>query len=53
MFILSWIFSALELWSVNHTWIYKNSELKALKNITFVGKVSNNRPNDLLDVNVY
>ena len=53
MLILSSIFSGLELWSVNHTWIYQNSELKDLKNIIFLGEISNNSPNDLLGTNAY
>ena len=48
MFILSSISSGLEFWSVSHTSIYENSELKVLKNINFLGKTFNNLPNDLL-----
>ena len=48
MFILSSISSGLEFWSVSHTSIYENSELKVLKNIIFLGKTFNNLPNDLL-----
>ena len=33
MFILSSISSGLEFWSVNHTSIYENSELKVFNNI--------------------
>ena len=33
MFILSSISSGLEFWSVNHTSIYENSELRVFKNI--------------------
>ena len=33
MFILSFIFRGLELWSVNHTSIYENSELNIFKKI--------------------
>ena len=40
MFILSSISSGLE--SVNHTSIYKNSELKVFKNIKLLGEISNN-----------
>ena len=36
MFILSSISSGLEFWSVNHTSIYENSELKVFKNIKFL-----------------
>ena len=41
MFILSSISSGLEFWSVNHTSIYENSELKVFKNMKFLGKMSN------------
>lgn len=39
IFILSSIFSALVLWSVKHSSIYENSELKDFKNINkrFIG----------------
>ena len=53
MFILSSIYSALEFWSVSHTSMYKNSELKVLKNIKFWGKTCNNWPNGLLGPNIY
>ena len=36
MFILSSISSGLEFWSVNHTSIYENSELKVFNNIKFL-----------------
>ena len=42
MFILSSISSALEFWSVNHTSIYENPELKVFKNMTFFYEISNN-----------
>ena len=42
MFILSSISSGLEFLSVNHTAIYKNSELNVLKNIKFLGEISDN-----------
>ena len=45
--------SDLEFWSVNHTSIYKNSELKVFKNIKLLGKISNNWPNHLLGTDVY
>ena len=38
MFILSSISRGLELWSVNHTSIYENSELKGFRNIWFFVK---------------
>ena len=53
MFILSSISSDLEFWSVNHTSIYENSELKVFKNIKFLGEISNHWPNNLLGTNVY
>ena len=53
MFVLSSISRGLEFWSVNHTSIYENSELKAFKNIKFLGEISNNWRNDLLGTNVY
>ena len=33
--------------------IYKHFELNVFKNITFLGEISNNWPNDLLGTNVY
>ena len=33
--------------------MYENSELQAFKNIKFLGEISNNLPNDLLETNVY
>ena len=45
MLILSSISSGLELWSVNHTSMYENSELNVFTNITFLGEISNNWPN--------
>ena len=53
MFILSSISNSLEFWSRNHTSIHEYSELKIFKNMTFVGKISNNIPNDLLETNVH
>ena len=47
MFISSSISSNLELWSVNHTLIYENSESKFFKNIKCLGEISNNWPSDL------
>ena len=52
MFILSSISSALEFWSVNHTSVYENSELKVFKNIKFLNEISSNWRNDLLGTNV-
>ena len=51
--ILSSISSALEFWSVNHTSVYQNSELKVFKHIKFLGEISSNWPNDLLGTNVF
>ena len=51
MFILSSISSHLEFWSVNHTSVYKNSELNVFKNIKSLGEIYNNWPNDLLGIN--
>ena len=53
MFILSSVYSGLQFWSVNYTSIYENSELNVLKNITYLGEISSNWPNDLLGINVY
>ena len=53
MFILSVISSGLKFWSVNHSSIHENSELKVLNSIKFFGEVSNNWPNDLLGTNAY
>ena len=47
MFILSSISSGLEFWSVNHTSIYENSQLKVFKNVELLGEISDNLPNDL------
>ena len=46
MFISSPITSGLEFWLVNHTSIYKNSELKILKNIKALGELFNTLPNN-------
>ena len=53
MFILSSMSRGLEFWSVIHTSVYENSELHVFKTINFLGEVSNNWPNDLLETNVY
>ena len=42
MLILSSISSGLEFRSVKHTSIYENYELKAFKNIKFLGEISYN-----------
>ena len=49
MHILSSIPSGLEFWWINHTSIYRNSESNVFKNIKFLGEISNNSPNDLLE----
>ena len=49
MFILPFISSGLEFWSVNQTSIYENSESKMFRNIRFLDEISNNWPNDLLE----
>ena len=53
MLILSSISTGLGFCSVNHTSLYKYSELKVVKNIKFLGGISNNWLNDLLGTNVY
>ena len=50
--MLSSISIGLEFWSVNHTSMYENSELKFFKNIKFLGEISNNWSNHLLGTNV-
>ena len=53
MFVLSSISSGLKLWSVNHTSIYENFDSKVFKNLNFLGEISDNWPNDLLETNIY
>ena len=53
MFILSSTSGGLDFWSVNHTSINENSELKVFKNIKFLGEIFDNWPNDLSGTNVY
>ena len=55
MFILSSICSGSEFWSVRHTSVYENSELKVFEVILkkFLDEISNNWPNDLLKTNIY
>ena len=53
MFILSYICRGLEFWSVNHTSLYEQSELKYFKIIKFVGDISTHWPRDLWGTNVY
>ena len=52
MFILSSISRSLEFWSLNHTLIHEESELKGFKNIKVLDKISNNLPKDLFGVNI-
>ena len=51
-FILSPISSSSEIWSVNHTSIYENSELSVSGNIKFLGEISTNWLKDLLGINI-
>ena len=53
IFILSSISWGLKFWSVNYASIYENSESKVFKNVTFLGEISNNWPNDLFGTNLY
>ena len=53
MFILSYLSSGLEFWSVNHTSISEKRWSKLYQNITFLGEIANNLSNDLLIINVY
>ena len=53
IFILSSISRGLELWSLNHTSIYENFELKVFKSVKFPDEISTNWPKDLLGPNVY
>ena len=53
MFILSSVSIRLEIRSVSYTSVNENSELKVIKNMKFVGEISNNWLNDLFGTNVY
>ena len=53
MFIFSSIFTGLDLWSINHTSIYENSESKVFLKVTFLGEISKNWLNYLLGINIY
>ena len=53
MFILSFISSRFEFWSVNYTSKNGNPELNIFKNIKLLGEISSNSPNDLLGTNTY
>ena len=52
LLILSSVSNGLEFWSVGHTSIYENSELKVFRNIKFLSEIFNDQPNDLLGTNV-
>ena len=52
MFILPFISSDLEFWSVNHTSIYENAQLKVIENIRILVEISNNQSNDLFGINI-
>ena len=53
MFISSTNSRGLGFWSINHTSIYENSELKVRKSIKCFFKISDYWTNDLLGTNVY
>ena len=42
MFILPSVSSGFEFWSVNHTLIYENSELKVFQKMKLLGEISSN-----------
>ena len=50
---LSSVSRGLKFWSVKYTSIYEISELNVFKNITFLGEISNNWPNNSLGINGY
>ena len=51
--ILSSAFIGVEIWSVYYASIYGKSKLNFFKSIKFLGEISNNLPNDLLEIYVY
>ena len=53
MFVLSFICSGSELWSVSHTSIHGNSKSSFFNHIKVLGEISNNWVIDLLATNVY
>ena len=53
MFMLSCTTRDLGFRSINNASIFDNTELKAFKNIKFLGKISNNWPKDLFGTNVH
>ena len=52
MFILSFVSRGLEFWSVKHTSIYENPELKVFKNI-FLYEIPSNWQISLLGTNLH
>ena len=50
MFILTFVSSGLEFYSVNHTSVNENSELRIFKNIELL-EISNIWPNGLFETN--
>ena len=53
MFILSSISSFLQFLAVNHTSVYENSKSKVVWSIKNSCEISNNWPNDWLEINAY
>ena len=53
MFVLFSISSGLGFWSVNHTLMYENCELKVFKNMKSSGEISSNWPNVSFGMNAY
>ena len=53
IFTLSSVFIGLEFWSVNHTSMHENFELKVFNNVKFLAEISSNSSKDLLETNVY
>ena len=53
MFVLSFICSGSELWSVSHTSIHGNSKSSFFNHIKVLGEISNNCVTDLLATSSY
>ena len=53
MVILSSTCSGLQFWSVNHTLLDENFDLKVFKNIKFLGEIFDNWTKDLSGKNLY
>ena len=53
MFILSFIFSGLEVLSGNYTSLYEHYQLKVFQIIKLFGEIPSDWPNALLRANVY